>query len=113
MPRPVATQLKAAALSVVALLLLPSCLARAADCPPDGDEGLLPTFDADDQCGNYDDCTALAQDNQVEAARACTKKIDDCAAAVRESKILSTSPVAGLVVAIAILLSPLALMHRR
>lgn len=84
MPRPVATQLKAAALSVVALLLLPSCLARAADCPPDGNEGLLPTFDADDQCGNYDDCTALAQDNQVEAARACTRKIDDCAAAVRE-----------------------------
>ena len=96
MPRPVATRLKSAGLSVVALLLLQSCLARAADCRPDGNEGLLPTFDADDQCGNYDDCTALAQANQVEAARGCSKKIDDCAAAVRESNAKADAHNAAL-----------------
>jgi hypothetical protein len=94
--RPLATRLKATALSIVALLLLPLCGAMAADCPPDGDEGLLPTFDAGDQCGNYDDCTALAQDNQVEAARACSKKIDDCAAAVRESNAKADAHNAAL-----------------
>ena len=96
MRRPLATRLKATALPIVALLLLPLCGAMAADCPPDGNEGLLPTFDAGDQCGNYDDCTALAQDNQVEAARAGSKKIDDCAAAVRESNAKADAHNAAL-----------------
>ena len=78
-------QAKATTLLVIALLLLPSCGAMGADCPPDGNDGLLPTFDAEDQCGDYDICAALAQKNQVEEANACNKKIDDCAAAVRES----------------------------
>jgi hypothetical protein len=68
----------------------------AADCPPDGNEGLLPTFDAEDQCGNYDDCGALAQNNQVQEARACSKKIDDCAAALRESNAKAEAHNAAL-----------------
>jgi hypothetical protein len=89
-------QAKATTLSVFALLLLSSCIALAADCPPDGNDGLLPTFDAEDQCGDYDTCEALAQNNKTEEARVCNKKIDDCAAGLRESNAKAEAHNAAL-----------------
>jgi hypothetical protein len=91
-----AVQPKATTLSVLALLLLSSCGALGADCPPDGNDGLLPTFDAEDQCSDYDTCEALAQNNKAEEARACNKKIDECAAALRESNAKAEAHNAAL-----------------
>jgi len=67
---------------VVVLTLTPPGHGMTAACPPDGNDGLLPTYNAEDQCGDYDGCTALGQRDQIAA---CRKKFDDCAAALVES----------------------------
>jgi len=78
------TQMRASATTLVfvGVSILAPCCARGADCPPDGNDGLLPTYNAEDQCGDYDACAALGQDILI---KDCRKKFDDCAAALVES----------------------------
>jgi hypothetical protein len=53
--------------------------------PPDGNDGLLPTFDAEDQCGSYEKCSPLALANQIEASKTCIQKLDECIVALDKS----------------------------
>jgi hypothetical protein len=87
---------KATILAVSAFLLLPSGLALGADCRPDGIDGLLPTFDAEDECGDLGKCEALAQNNQNEEANACERKIEDCSEALRLSNAKAEAHNAAL-----------------
>jgi hypothetical protein len=65
--------------------MLGPCGVLAATCPPDGNEGLLPTFDAEDHCGSDEKCTALAVANQIEESKACIRKLDDCVVALNKA----------------------------
>jgi hypothetical protein len=78
---PPSMRTNAAMLSVAAVLVLAPCSAMGATCPPDGNEGSLPTFDVEDQCGDPYKCTALA----LEEAKACSRKFDECAVALSKS----------------------------
>ena len=69
----------------VTAVMLGHCGALAATCPPDGNDGLLPTFDAEDQCGSYEKCSALAVANQIEESKACIQKLDECIVALGKS----------------------------
>ncbi len=55
------------------------------DCSPDGGEGLLPTFDAEYQCGDLGICLKLAHDNRLKEASACEQKFDKCLAELNKS----------------------------
>jgi hypothetical protein len=77
----------AAMLSVAAVLVLAPCSAMGATCPPDGNEGSLPTFDVEDQCGDPVKCSALALDE----AKACSRKFDECAVALSKSNAEATA----------------------
>jgi hypothetical protein len=81
---------------LVASLALVPWSAMAATCPPDGNAGLLPTFDAEDRCGSYDQCTALALANKIEESKACAQKFDDCAVAVNKANAVAEAHNAAL-----------------
>ena len=67
------------------MVMLGPCGALAATCPPDGNDGLLPTFDAEDQCGSYEKCNAFALANHIEELKACIQKLDECIVALDKS----------------------------
>ncbi len=69
----------------VTAVMLGHCGALAATCPPDGNDGLLPTFDVEDQCGSYEKCRTLAVANQIEELKACIQKLDECIVALGKS----------------------------
>jgi hypothetical protein len=75
---------KAAMLAIATLVLAP-CSTMGANCPPDGNGSLLPTYDAEDQCGSYEKCTELKRANRLADAKACSQRIDDCAVALDKS----------------------------
>jgi hypothetical protein len=77
----------AAMLSVAAVLVLAPRGAMGATCPPDGNEGSLPTFDVEDQCGDPVKCSALA----LEEAKACSRKFDECAVVLSKSNAEATA----------------------
>jgi len=83
----------AATLTLAAVLILTPRHAVPADCPPDGNDGLVPTYNAEDQCGDYDGCAALGQSDLIAA---CRKKFDDCAAALVESNAKAEAHNAAL-----------------
>ncbi|MGA8691707.1 MAG: hypothetical protein WB662_17840 [Methyloceanibacter sp.] len=72
-------------LAMVTVVVLAPYGTMAANCPPDGDDSLWPTFDTADQCGSYQKCTALERNNQLEEAKACVRTMDDCGVALNKS----------------------------
>jgi hypothetical protein len=72
-------------LFLLSALAAPGASRAEAVCPPDGDDTLWPTFDTEDICGNYHDCTNLVLNNEIAASKACMQKLEDCAVALTKA----------------------------
>jgi hypothetical protein len=70
------------ALAVGALMLFSVDTDAGPTCPPDGDDSDWPTFEVVEKCGSYADCDTLMQNGQLQEAQACSRKIDNCGAAL-------------------------------
>jgi len=84
------------ALAVGALMLFSVDTDAGPTCPPDGDDSDWPTFEVVEKCGSYADCDTLMQNGQLQEAQACSRKIDNCGAALIKTNAKADSHNAAL-----------------